>query len=152
MALILDLQLACQAKRLPSEADFQRWIEAAYAELDNVNGEITVRVVDAQESQRLNCQYRGKDKPTNVLSFPFEAMVGIEYTLLGDLVICAPVVEREAAEQGKPLMHHWAHMVIHGCLHLVGFDHETDDDAGLMEGLEIEVLSKLGIDDPYQDH
>lgn len=114
--------------------------------------EITVRVVDEDESQQLNHEYRGKNKPTNVLSFPFEAPPGIEMNLLGDLVICAGVVEAEAQQQNKPLDHHWAHMIIHGTLHLLGYDHIEDDQAEEMEGLEISLLGKLSIDDPYQDH
>src|SRR5690606_20131870 len=92
--------------------------------------ELTIRIVDEEESRILNRDYRGKDKPTNVLSFPFEAPPGLDaWPLLGDLVICAPVVAREAVEQGKPLMAHWAHMVVHGVLHLLGYDHEEDEDA-----------------------
>lgn len=107
--------------------------------------------MNSEESQSLNSQYRGKDKPTNVLSFPFEVPDGIELDLLGDLIICADVVEKEAQEQDKPLLHHWAHMVIHGTLHLLGYDHISDDEAEEMEALEIKLLAHLSIPDPYQE-
>jgi len=107
------------------------------------------RIVDAPESQALNRQYRGKDYPTNVLSFPAEYNEFLPYDYLGDLVICAPVVEREANEQGKQLLDHWAHMVVHGMLHLQGYDHESDEQAAEMEALEIEILAALGHTNPY---
>jgi probable rRNA maturation factor len=107
------------------------------------------------ESQELNHQYRGKNKPTNVLSFPFEIPEhlpeGVEIELLGDLIICAPVVEREAQEQNKALLAHWAHMTLHGCLHLLGYDHIEDKEAEEMESLEIEILQKMGFPNPYND-
>lgn len=148
MELFLDLQLACEADNLPTQADFERWCEQVLAErLDEA--ELTIRLVEAEESQALNRDYRGKDKPTNVLSFPFEAPPGVELSLLGDLVICAAVVAAEAAEQGKPLAHHWAHMVIHGLLHLLGYDHIDEQEAEQMEGLERAILAQLDIPDPY---
>lgn len=148
MELFLDLQLACEADNLPTQADFERWCEQVLAErLDEA--ELTIRLVEAEESQALNRDYRGKDKPTNVLSFPFEAPPGVELSLLGDLVICAEVVAAEAAEQGKPLAHHWAHMVIHGLLHLLGYDHIDEQEAEQMEGLERAILAQLDIPDPY---
>lgn len=101
------------------------------------------------ESHSLNLTYRGKDKPTNVLSFPFEVPPGMEMSLLGDLVICRQVVEKEAQEQGKPLEAHWAHMVVHGSLHLLGYDHIEDDEAEEMEALETEIMLALGYEDPY---
>ena len=148
MSIILDLQLASNANNLPSEAQFQQWLEAAVLPFQ-AEAEVTVRIVDSQESQQLNSQYRAKDKPTNVLSFPFQCPPGIELPLLGDLVICAAVVAEEASEQGKALEAHWAHMVIHGCLHLLGFDHINDDDAAEMEAEEIQILQQLGITNPY---
>lgn len=111
--------------------------------------EVTIRIVDEAESQQLNHTYRGKDKPTNVLSFPFEAPAGIELPLLGDLIICRQVVEREAQEQEKPLLAHWAHMVVHGSLHLLGYDHIEDAEAEEMESIETEIMLALGYDDPY---
>lgn len=149
MNVIVDLQQASTAANLPSETQFQQWAETALS-LRNDDSELSIRLVDSAESQQLNHQYRGKDKPTNVLSFPFEVPEGIELPLLGDLVICAPVVEREALEQQKNLHEHWAHMVIHGILHLLGFDHIDDDEAEEMEALEIKLLSQLGIANPYQ--
>ncbi|MCC4264978.1 rRNA maturation RNase YbeY [Oceanimonas baumannii] len=151
MTLWLDLQIACdEAPGLPAEQDIETWLAAAL-EGERDETEVTVRLVDEAESQELNRDYRGKDKPTNVLSFPFEAPPGVELPLLGDLVICRQVVEREAAEQNKPLQAHWAHMVVHGCLHLLGFDHIKDDEADIMEAREIRILARLGMDNPYQD-
>jgi len=148
MSLALDLQIASEANDLPAEADFVRWAEAALTGRAQAP-ELTIRVVDADESAELNGTYRHKQGPTNVLSFPFEAPPGVELPLLGDIVICAPVVEREAAEQGKSVESHWAHMVVHGCLHLLGYDHIEADEAELMESLERDVLSALGYPDPY---
>lgn len=149
MTITLDLQIACSNKNLPSSHSFTCWLNAALSRF-NKPFEVTIRIVEQEESQALNNQYRQKDKPTNVLSFPFEVPEGIEIDLLGDLIICADIVELEAKQQHKVVEHHWAHMVIHGCLHLLGFDHITDEDAQEMESLEIEILSELAIDDPYQ--
>ncbi len=149
MSFDCDLQLAVTGN-LPSEADFQRWVEAALNTLCD-EGEVCIRVVSPQESQALNHTYRGKDKPTNVLSFPFEAPEGIPITLLGDLIICADIVAQEADAQNKSLFDHWAHMVVHGCLHLIGFDHINDDEAEEMENLERQILASLNIADPYMD-
>ena len=151
MNIELDLQLACEQSDIPSENDFHLWVTQCLSELNIDDAELTIRVVDADESQQLNHDYRQKNKPTNVLSFPFEAPPGIDLNLLGDLVICAQVVADEAKAQSKPLKHHWAHMVIHGTLHLLGYDHINDDDAKEMESLEVALLAKLNIDDPYQD-
>ncbi|MDP5137274.1 rRNA maturation RNase YbeY [Rheinheimera baltica] len=148
MAITLDLQLACTIDKIPAETQFQQWLEAAILPFQT-EAEVTIRIVDNTESQQLNLDYRGKDKPTNVLSFPFQCPPGIELPLLGDLVICAPVVMQEATEQGKSLNAHWAHMVIHGCLHLLGFDHINDDDAEQMEAEEVTILQHLGITNPY---
>lgn len=152
MTVVLDLQIACQSEHIPTQADFQLWLDAVFAAKNLTAQELTVRLVDVTESQALNLQYRAIDKPTNVLSFPFEAPPGLTFDLLGDLVICADVVKQEALQQNKPLLHHWAHMTIHGTLHLLGYDHINDDDAKDMEELEIEILQNLSIDDPYQDH
>lgn len=148
MTITLDLQIASEAADLPAESDIQVWLDAALASYQR-DFELTIRIVDNSESQSLNHQYRGKDKPTNVLSFPFEVPEGIELDLLGDLVICAPVVKAEASEQEKPIIAHWAHMVVHGCLHLLGFDHITEEEALEMETLEIDILAKLGFNNPY---
>ena len=146
----VELQLACDATNLPDETQLQGWVEAALQGRYE-GGELCIRVVEPSESQALNLQYRGKDKPTNVLSFPFEVPEGIELDLLGDLVICAEVVASEAAEQQKPLFDHWAHLVIHGTLHLLGYDHIKDEDAEEMETLERQLLANLSIPDPYQE-
>lgn len=147
--VILDLQLACESEQgLPTEADFQRWLEAVLPQFQP-ESEVTIRLVDEAESRELNHTYRAKDKPTNVLSFPFEAPPGIELPLLGDLIICRQVVEAEAADQEKTLEAHWAHMVIHGSLHLLGYDHIEDDEAEEMESLETEIMLALGYPDPY---
>ncbi len=148
MAIILDLQQASTATDLPTEAELQRVLEAAITPFQ-ADAEVTIRIVDEAESQQLNFDYREKDKPTNVLSFPFQCPPGIELPLLGDLVICAQVVAREAQEQQKTLQAHWAHMVVHGSLHLLGFDHINDADAEEMEAEEIQILQELGFANPY---
>lgn len=152
--LYIDLQLGSENQNgLPSEQQFHTWINQALtleAKMANYpETEITVRIVDEAESNELNLTYRGKDKPTNVLSFPFEVPEGIEMPLLGDLVICHQVVEKEAEEQRKPLEAHWAHLAIHGTLHLLGYDHLTDEEAEEMENLETEIMQSLGFEDPY---
>ena len=146
MPLSIDLQLAYPAAGIPSAEEFKRWADSA---LQQPQGELTIRVVDKSESQELNRKYRGKDKPTNVLSFPFEAPEHLPYHYLGDLVICAPVVLAEAREQGKPVTSHWAHMVIHGMLHLHGYDHQDQAHAEEMEQLERQIMNDLGYPDPY---
>jgi len=149
MSIELDLQLAVEDENgLPSEANFATWLEAAITPFQE-QAEVTIRIVDSEESHQLNMDYRGKDKPTHVLSFPFEAPPGIELDLLGDVVICRQVVEQEASEQNKPLLAHWAHIVVHGSLHLLGYDHIEDDEAEEMESLETELMQKLGFEDPY---
>jgi probable rRNA maturation factor len=135
---------------VPTEEQLNLWVEAAIAQ--SVDGpELTIRIVSSEEIQSLNRDYREKDKPTNVLSFPFESPPGIELPLLGDIIICAEVVESEAKEQGKTLESHWAHMVIHGVLHLLGYDHIEDSEAEEMETLEIDTLTSLGYTNPYQE-
>lgn len=146
--LTVDFQNVYEGEGVPDEALFQRWAQAAW--LGEHPSEVTIRIVGALESQELNHEYRGKDKPTNVLSFPFEPPAGITVPLAGDLVICAPVVEKEAGEQHKTVEAHWAHMVVHGMLHLQGYDHIEDEDAEVMEGLEIRLLKQLGYDNPYE--
>lgn len=139
---------------LPSPEDFRRWVAAALsAGGDTGPAALAVRLVDKDEGRRLNRDYRGKDYPTNVLSFPFEPPPGLDEPLpeRGDLVICAPVVAQEAREQGKPEADHWAHLVVHGVLHLLGYDHEQAAEAERMEALERRILADLGIADPYRD-
>ena len=149
MSIELDLQLAVEDEQgLPTEQDIQQWLDKTIPQFQK-NAELTIRIVDTEESHQLNHEYRGKDKPTNVLSFPFEAPPGIELDLLGDLIICRQVVEKEAEEQNKPLLAHWAHMVVHGSLHLLGYDHIEDDEAEEMESLETEIMQAMGYEDPY---
>lgn len=145
----LDLQIATEAPDLPAEADILRWVAAAVGDA-MAEAQLTVRIVDEAEIRKLNATYRGKDKPTNVLSFPFEAPPGVDIPLLGDIIICAAVVAREAGEQNKPLEAHWAHMVLHGTLHLLGYDHIEEAEAVEMEGLEIRLLADLGYANPYE--
>ncbi len=154
MRLELDLQLACDAAPLPAVEDFRTWAEAALAGAGfDDPAEMTLRIVGEAESAELNGAYRGKDTPTNVLSFPFEMPEGVtlEAELLGDLVVCAPVVAHEACAQGKPARAHWAHMVVHGTLHLLGYDHVDDAGAAEMEALETRIMDGLGFPDPYGD-
>ena len=153
-SILVDVQVATDALELPSVNDFQRWALAALQQAGFQGAaEITVRVVDANESQTLNRDYRDKDKPTNVLSFPNELPDFLRKELavlpLGDLVICAPVIVQEAAQFGKRESDHWAHLTIHGVLHLLGYDHIEDAEADAMESLEVTILRTLGITDPY---
>ncbi|GGK65616.1 rRNA maturation RNase YbeY [Amphritea balenae] len=148
MTYYVDRQCQIEDKDLPDEAQLTGWVSAALANYMD-QAELSIRIVSADESQALNHQYRGKDKPTNVLSFPFEVPEGVELDLLGDLVICAAVVEAEAKQQNKTLSDHWCHMVIHGVLHLLGFDHINNEEAEEMEQLERDILSGLNISDPY---
>ncbi len=148
----LDLQFATETADFPSEDQFQLWVDTALAEFEEgKDSEVVIRLVDEAESAELNQQYRHKQGPTNILSFPFEAPEGVdmELDLLGDLVICAPLIVREAAEQNKQTLHHWAHITVHGVLHLLGYDHIEDQDADEMEALEIEILKTLNIANPY---
>ena len=169
----ITIQRCVPAAGIPAASSLRAWAQTALKR----KGELTIRVVDADESRALNGRYRRKDKPTNVLSFGYDddaagplptadsaggsplsrkrARGGgrrdAANPVLGDLVICAPVVAREAREQRKPLRAHWAHMVVHGCLHLQGHDHENDTDAAAMEAVERKIMEKLGFDDPYQE-
>lgn len=152
MNLHLDLQLASAATDVPAVADFERWCKTALAGARDA-AELCIRIVDEEEGRELNRDWRGKDYATNVLSFVADIPPGIlDIPLLGDLVICAPVVAREAAEQGKSNDAHWAHLVIHGCLHLLGYDHIEDDEAEAMENLERQLLASLNYPDPYAEH
>ena len=141
--LNLSVQYACNREGLPLRADFVRWARAALVG----GGEVTIRLVEPDEGQELNQTYRSKDYATNVLSFPYET----EPVVVGDLVICPNVVAREAAEQNKPLMAHYAHLTVHGMLHLQGWDHENDDEALEMETEERTILAALGYPDPYEE-
>lgn len=150
-AITIDLQVAAEADKhaIPKKTAIKRWVGVAIPEIKRP-AEICIRVVGGEESRALNSQYRGKDKPTNVLSFPCELPPGVDLPMLGDLVICEPVVNREAKEQGKTPEAHWAHMVIHGTLHLLGYDHQQDEEARTMELLETELLTQLDYPAPYE--
>ncbi|QDJ12527.1 rRNA maturation RNase YbeY [Mergibacter septicus] len=148
-SLVIDLQLATQnQENLPTLEQVTHWASTA-VKPTQTDIEMTIRIVDEAESQMLNHTYRGKDYPTNVLSFPFESPSEVALPLLGDLVICRQVVEREALEQNKPILAHWAHMVVHGSLHLLGYDHIDDAEAEEMESLEQDIMQQLGFADPY---
>lgn len=148
--IILDLQIATQSTiDIPDENKLIGWLDKILSPFQN-EAELTIRIVEAEESQYLNRTYRQKDKPTNVLSFPFESPIEIDVPLLGDLVICKTVVEEEALAQNKSLESHWAHMIVHGCLHLLGYDHISDEEAEEMESLETEIMQTLGFENPYR--
>jgi probable rRNA maturation factor len=153
--LALDLQVATREAPVPAKGDLARWAAAAL-EGRRERAELTIRVVGREEGRALNLRYRGADRPTNVLSFPFEAPIGIDprgpvRDLLGDLVICAAVVQEEARDQGKAGGAHWAHLVVHGVLHLIDFNHETDVEAAEMEALETVIIQGLGFPPPYEE-
>ena len=145
----VEIQTIFASAGQPSEQQIQQWIDTALEDI-NYDTEIVVRIVDEAESAELNEQYRHKKGATNILSFPIDIPEGIDLNLLGDLVICAPVLEQEAQQQSKPLAHHWAHIIIHGVLHLLGYDHIDDEQAEDMENKEITLLQKLNIPNPYQ--
>lgn len=151
MEAIVDLQLMVKDSQCPD----QNQCEHIVLETLKIAGvtetkECTIRVVARDESAELNEQYRNKQGATNVLSFPFEAPIEIDIDLLGDLVICAPLVTEEAIQQNKTVEMHWNHLIVHGCLHLLGYDHIEDEDANKMEGLERQVMKQLGHPDPYE--
>jgi len=149
-AHLLSVSYAVPRTGLPAPASFRRWVEAALRGARRRRpAEVAIRIVDAAEGRALNRDYRGKDYATNVLSFPAELPPGVDLPLIGDLAICAPVVAREATEQGKRPRDHWAHLTIHGTLHLLGYDHIEDAEAEAMEALETRILAGLGIADPY---
>jgi len=147
MTIDVDVQNATSFETLPDDAQFSLWVETALRE--HLVAELTLRLVDRDESQELNSRYRGKDKPTNVLSFPAELPPGLDIPLLGDIVICAPLVGEESEAQHKSSQAHWAHLVIHGVLHLLGHDHQDEQEAAEMEAIEVELLASLGYGNPY---
>lgn len=144
----IDLQNDLELPRIPDLTQMTDWVSASLQQ-DYEQLEQTIRIVDQAESHQLNKAFRHIDKPTNVLSFPADESDYLEYDHLGDLVICASVVEDEAVQQQKDPVAHWAHMVVHGMLHLQGYDHISDQDAEQMESLEIEILARLGHTNPY---
>ncbi len=150
--LTLDYQLADGVTDAPDEYAVRAWVSTTldYLQQDSKAVELTIRIVAEREAQELNNEFRGKDYATNVLSFPFNSPVELPVTLLGDLVICQSVVEKEAQEQQKSAIAHWTHMVIHGTLHLLGYDHIDDNEAEEMEQIERNILASLNISDPYQ--
>ena len=158
MGVDLEVQRATSSATTPDDEQFRLWAEHALAseEIEPVRkgNTLAIRIVDEEEGRRFNRQYRGKDYATNVLSFPVDLPEGlpsgIKQAQLGDLLICAPVVAREARQQGKPEISHWAHLTVHGVLHLLGYDHEQGADVIAMETLEIDILAKLDIPDPYR--
>jgi probable rRNA maturation factor len=145
---IIDIQYAIDDVGLPDKEQLSLWANAALHDVDTIS-ELSIRIVDETEGAQLNEEWRKKKGPTNVLSFPAELAEEVQPSLLGDIVICAPIIAREASEQGKLLHAHWAHMVIHGTLHLLGYDHIEGAQAEIMESLEIDILNKLDIDNPY---
>lgn len=149
MNINLDVQREVDA--LPKDEELLKWLKETLASEQHGDTELTIRFVDEQESADLNEQYRHKKGSTNILSFPFETPAEVELNLLGDLIICAEVVREEAAQQKKEELAHWAHMVVHGTLHLLGYDHLTDEQANIMETKEIKILSLLGYSDPYRE-
>jgi probable rRNA maturation factor len=148
----LVLQIASTSTKIPVSPMFHQWVSLTLDSLELPDATLTLRIVEVDEMRSLNRQYREQDKVTNVLSFPFDPIEGIEQTLLGDVVICSSVVEAEALDQKKPAEAHWAHMVIHGILHCCGYDHINPKEAAEMEALEGQLLSALGYPDPYHGY
>ncbi|MEN1727396.1 MAG: rRNA maturation RNase YbeY [Pseudomonadota bacterium] len=144
----LEIQRLVDGAGVPDDKQFRAWVEHVLG--DESSAMVNLRIVDNAEGWALNKQWRGKDYPTNVLSFPADVPSLDDQRVLGDIVLCAPVIEREALEQGKDLAAHWAHLVIHGLLHLLGFDHTHAEQAEVMESREIELLVGLGFDNPYE--
>jgi probable rRNA maturation factor len=150
MSTAVSIQRASRLANIPSDRLLRKWVNAALAGIKAANAsEVTLRVVNAAEGRNLNSAFRGKDYPTNILTFVYHEKKSP--VLMGDLVVCAPVVAREAKDQHKTLADHYAHLCVHGILHLGGFDHENPRDAKRMESLEVKILSELGVGSPYRD-
>jgi len=147
----VDIQYATDFMNCPDAATIQQWVVAAL-ENSKKSHSLSLKIIDEDEMKMLNFYYRQKQKPTNVLSFPCQLPDEVRGNMLGDIAICAPIVNQEAIQQAKPLQAHFAHMVVHGVLHLLGFDHENDQDANKMESLEVTILESLGFKDPYGVH
>jgi probable rRNA maturation factor len=150
----VDVQLACDAPDVPDAERIREWVDLALAAADaaSPDAEVSVRIVGIEEMKSLNDEYRDKDQATNVLSFPGGELAGLPPEAgraLGDIVLCAAVIRSEAAEQNKALADHWAHLMVHGTLHLLGHDHTSVDEAAAMESLEVRILTSIGVDDPY---
>ncbi|MGB5201872.1 MAG: rRNA maturation RNase YbeY [Sedimenticolaceae bacterium] len=150
VTLMVEVQILTDKGRPPPQQRLTEWARAAWQNPSR-DGEVVLRITDEAESRQLNHDYRGKDSPTNVLSFPFDPPPEVDQDHVGDLVVCAPLVAREAREQGKSADAHWAHMIVHGMLHLQGHDHTTDQQAIAMEALETDILGGLGFPPPYAD-
>ena len=148
---MINLDVQREVDALPTDDEFLKWLSETLNFEKHSDTELTIRLVGEEESAELNQQYRHKKGPTNILSFPFDAPDEVELNLLGDLVICVDIVKKEAIEQKKEELAHWAHMIIHGTLHLLGYDHLTDEQASIMETKEIKILSQLGYSDPYRE-
>jgi probable rRNA maturation factor len=149
--LRLHVQIATTLKPPPSRLHFRRWILCVFKNTSIISPvELTIRLVDEVESADLNSTYRHKSGPTNVLSFPFESEPGVKTVYLGDIAVCAPLVGKEANVQNKTEQAHWAHLIIHGVLHLLGYDHIKAEEAEVMESLEIKILQQLGFENPYE--
>ncbi len=151
----VDVQLACDAQDVPDAERIREWVDLALAAANATgpDAEVSVRIVGIEEMKSLNDEYRDEDQATNVLSFPGGELAGLPAEAartLGDIVLCAAVIRNEAAEQNKALADHWAHLLVHGTLHLLGHDHTSDDEAAAMESLEVRILTSIGIDDPYR--
>lgn len=154
MKVLVETSQDCEGHWVPSQEQLQQWSEVVIAAASDLSKPVAIslRIVDAKEARELNAKYRDKDYATNVLSFPLHLPLDqpqMDYRPLGDIVICPRILEVEANEQGKPLADHWAHLVIHGILHLLGYDHEDTSSARIMEALEVSSLQKLGINNPY---
>jgi probable rRNA maturation factor len=148
MSIEVELQIASDVQTLPHPSQFREWVSASlWGRVDT--GEMVIRIVDEEEGTELNEQYRHKKGPTNVLSFPYEPTPGVASRYLGDIIICAPIVQSEADKYNKSILAYWAHMVVHGTLHLIGYDHELEKDAAEMEAAETEILLALGFPPPY---
>lgn len=148
MTIEVEVQRETSISSLPSDQQFEQWATAVLR--SHGEAELVIRLVDQEESRRLNEQFANRNKPTNVLSFPAGLPPSIGLPLLGDIVICAPLVEREAEDQNKTILAHWAHLTIHGILHLLGHDHQSEDEAADMEALETGLVQSFGFPDPYR--
>jgi probable rRNA maturation factor len=149
--LLVNIQLVCSENNIPTLKQFRTWLKAAlHSQAKKIqHAEVNIRIVDENESANLNKMYRHKIGPTNILAFSYNPPPETQIDLLGDLVVCAPIVLKEAKDQHKNIEAHWTHLIIHGCLHLLGYDHVQTQEADIMEALEIQILQKLGLDNPY---